>query len=87
MLWAGLAFTRSLGRRGVPVTGVALEPHEFGLRSRYLARGVQASTDEGVLAAVRAAAETGGGRVVLFPEHDGHVAFCLRNWEALREVA
>ena len=87
LLWAGLAFTRSLGRRGVAVTGVALEPHEFGLRSRYLARRVQASTDEGVLAAVRAAAETGGGRVVLFPERDGHVAFCLRNWEALREVA
>ena len=87
LLWAGLAFTRSLGRRGVPVTGVALEPHEFGLRSRYLARRVRASTDEGILAAVRAAAETGGGRVVLFPERDGHVAFCLRNWEALREVA
>ena len=36
LLWAGLSFARSLGRRGVPVTGITMHPHEFGTRSRYL---------------------------------------------------
>ncbi len=85
LLWAGLALTRSLGRAGVEVTGVAFGPAEFGLRSRYLRRGVVARDDEEALAAIRAAAA--GGRVVLFPERDAHVAFVLRHWDAVRELA
>jgi D-aspartate ligase len=85
LLWAGLSLARALGRAGKAVTGIALEPHEFGIRSRYLHRRVVASGDEGVLAALRQAA--GGGRLVLFPERDAHVAFCLRHWDAVREVA
>jgi D-aspartate ligase len=84
LLWAGLALARALGRAGKAVTGIALEPHEFGIRSRYLRRRVVAAGDEGALAALREAA--GAGRLVLFPERDAHVAFCLRHWEAVREL-
>jgi hypothetical protein len=31
LLWAGLALARSLGRSGVPVTGLAYEPTDFGI--------------------------------------------------------
>jgi D-aspartate ligase len=85
LLWAGLALTRSLGRRGLDVRGIALAPHEFGLRSRFLREGVVVADDEAALAAVRAAAAD--ARVVLFPERDAHVAFCLRHWDELRDVA
>jgi D-aspartate ligase len=85
LLWAGLALARALGRAGKAVTGIALEPHEFGIRSRYLRRRVVAAGDDAALAALRAAA--GAGRLVLFPERDAHVAFCLRHWEAVRELA
>ena len=38
LLHAGLAVTRSLGRSGIPVSGISWDPREFGLRSRYLER-------------------------------------------------
>ena len=38
LLWAGLAVARSLGRAGVPVTGIAYQPTDFGVRSRHLRR-------------------------------------------------
>ena len=38
MLHAGLAIARSLGRVGVPVSGISWDPREFGLKSRYLDR-------------------------------------------------
>ncbi len=85
LLWAGLAAVRSLGRAGLDVTGIAFDRHEFGLRSRYLRRSVVAADDEAVLAAIRSAA--GNGRVVLLPERDAHVAFVLRHWDAVREIA
>jgi predicted ATP-grasp superfamily ATP-dependent carboligase len=80
LLWSGLAMARSLGRAGVEVTGIARDPHEFGLRSRYLARRVRAASDEEVLAAIPEGS-------VLFPERDAHVAFVLRHWDAVRERA
>jgi D-aspartate ligase len=82
-LHAGLALTRALGRDGVPVHGVALDDREFGLRSRYLLSRRFARADEDVLELLRSLAE----RPVLFPERDENVAFVLRNWDAVREVA
>jgi D-aspartate ligase len=85
---AGLALARSLGRRGVQVTGVALERADFGLRSRYLSARhllLGAGADERLLGIVRAAAAS--GPVVLVPERDAHVGFILRHREKLRELA
>ena len=36
----GLGIVRELGRAGVPVYGIAQEPHAIGLYSRYLTRGL-----------------------------------------------
>ncbi|MDQ4081623.1 MAG: hypothetical protein M3123_01850 [Actinomycetota bacterium] len=91
LLWAGLALTRSLGRAGLDVTGIALGPHEFGLRSRYLGRRVVVSESderrraERVLALLREVAAH--GRPVLFPERDAHVELVLRRWDDVRELA
>jgi D-aspartate ligase len=87
LLHAGLAVSRSLGRAGVPVTGIAWNPRDFGLRSRYLDRRVvvPAGDGEAVLAALRREAE--GGRVVFFPERDEHVGFALDHWDEVRAVA
>src|SRR5436305_10795805 len=82
-LHAGLALTRALGRDGVPVHGVALDEREFGLRSRYLLSRTLASSDEHVLELLRGLPE----RPVLFAERDENVAFVLRNWDAIRELA
>ena len=68
LLHAGLALVRTLGRDGVPVEGIALRRHEFGLRSRYLRSRSVANNDDEVLEALRAAAKH--GRPVLFPERD-----------------
>ena len=83
LLHAGLALSRALGRNGVPVHGVALDEREFGLRSRYLRTGRVAHSDAEVLDVLRAQPE----RPVLFPERDENVAFVLRNWEAVHELA
>ena len=87
LLHAGLAVSRSLGRGGVPVTGIAWNPRDFGLRSRYLERRVVVPPGDGeaVLAALRREAE--GGRVVFFPERDEHVEFALDHWDEVRAVA
>ena len=82
-LHAGLALTRALGREGVPVHGVALDEHEFGLRSRYLESRRLAGSDQDVVELLRGFSE----RPVLFPERDEHVAFVLRNWDAVKEFA
>lgn len=92
MLHAGLAVTRALGRRGVPVHGIALGAHEFGLQSRYLVdrrsfHGAGPSRDALVLAALRAMAEAAGERLVLFPERDENVAFALDHWDEITAVA
>jgi predicted ATP-grasp superfamily ATP-dependent carboligase len=65
------------------VHGIALDAREFGLRSRYLTSRTLARSDEDVLGLLRAQPE----RPVLFPERDENVAFVLRNWDAVREVA
>ena len=83
LLHAGLALTRALGRSGVPVHGVVLDPHEFGLRSRYLRSRALARSDEDVLGLLRSFGE----RPVFFPERDENVAFVLRNWDAVHELA
>ena len=85
LLWAGLSFARSLGRAGVPVTGITMHPHEFGARSRYLRDVSRAQGDEAVLKALRAAAQ-GDGRPVLLPERDDHVELVLRHWDELGEL-
>jgi D-aspartate ligase len=85
LLHAGLALVRSLGREGVPVEGIALRRHEFGLRSRYLRRRHLVDNDDGVLDALRAAAAN--GRPVLFPERDENVEVLLRRWDEVRELA
>jgi D-aspartate ligase len=91
LLWAGLSTARSLGRAGVDVTGISMEPHEFGVRSRYLRRRALVREDDvdrrdrAVLDALRATA--GDERVVLFPERDAHVELVLRRWDEVRELA
>jgi D-aspartate ligase len=83
MLHAGLALTRGLGRNGVPVHGVTRDRREFGLRSRYLSSTRIVEADNDVLEQLGALPE----RPVLFPERDEQVAFVLRNWDAVRELA
>ena len=83
LLHAGLALSRALGRTGVPVYGLALDRRDFGLRSRYLTGRRVVAADEDVLAALRELRE----RPVLFPERDVNVAFVLRNWDAVHELA
>ncbi|HXV02489.1 MAG TPA: hypothetical protein VFP24_02845 [Gaiellaceae bacterium] len=87
LLHAGLAVTRSLGRIGVPVSGVSWSSHEFGLKSRYLERYrvVTPGNDDAVLDALRA--EAADDRVVLFPERDEHVEFVLRHWQEVTAIA
>lgn len=85
LLHAGLAVTRSLGRAGVPVTGISWNPHDFGLKSRYLTEKRLVEGDRAVLDAVRA--EAAGGRVVLFPERDEHVEWTLDHWDDANAVA
>ena len=82
-LHAGLALTRALGREGVPVHGIAVDEREFGLRSRYLTGKGLVRSDEDVLELLRRFPE----RPVLFPERDENVAFVLRNWDAVHELA
>ena len=87
---AGLALARSLGRSGVEVSGIALDPSDFGLRSRYLAeqRVVEAAgeeADRAVLDHLRRAAA--GGPLALFPERDAHVDLVLRHWDEVRDLA
>jgi D-aspartate ligase len=85
LLHAGLALARSLGREGVPVDGIALARHEFGLRSRYLRRPFVAENDDEVLEALRAAGRD--GRPVLFPERDENVELVLRRWNEVHALA
>ena len=84
LLHAGLAVTRSLGRAGIPVTGISWSPHEFGLKSRYLQRRhLLARDDASVLEAIRSEGE----RVVLFPERDENVEWALENWAEAQALA
>jgi predicted ATP-grasp superfamily ATP-dependent carboligase len=87
LLWAGLALARSLGRSGVPVTGLAFEPTDFGVRSRHLARRVVSALDRDalLLGVLREAARD--GRPVLFPERDESVQVVLRHWDEVRALA
>jgi D-aspartate ligase len=87
LLHAGLAVSRSLGRAGVPVTGIAWNPRDFGLRSRYLDRRVVVPPGDGeaVVGALRT--EAHDGRPVFFPERDEHVEFALRHWDEVRALA
>src|SRR5437764_1270158 len=78
-----VAPARALGREGVPVHGIAVDEREFGLRSRYLTGKGLVRSDEDVLELLRRFPE----RPVLFPERDENVAFVLRNWAAVRELA
>lgn len=83
LLHAGLALSRSLGRAGVRVHGLAYSKHDFGLRSRYLAERTIVGDDAQVLELLASLQD----RPVLFPERDDNVAFALRNWDAVRELA
>jgi D-aspartate ligase len=85
LLHAGLSIVRSLGRAGIPVEGVALSGHEFGLRSRYLRRRAVVDGNDDLLEALRAASRD--GRPVLFPERDENVELVLRRWGEIRELA
>ncbi|MFL5934774.1 MAG: hypothetical protein ACJ755_13035 [Gaiellaceae bacterium] len=85
LLWAGLSFARSLGRRGVPVSGITMHPHEFGTRSRYLREVHRAQGDEAVLKALRLVAKA-DVKPVLLPERDDHVELVLRHWDEISEL-
>jgi D-aspartate ligase len=86
LLWAGLAVARSLGRAGVPVTGIAYQPTDFGVRSRHLRRrAVVAGDAEVVLRELREAGRR--GRPILVPERDESVQLVLDRWDDVRELA
>ena len=86
LLWAGLAVARSLGRAGVPVTGIAYQPTDFGVRSRHLRRRAVAAGDaEVVLRELREAGRL--GRPILVPERDESVQLVLDRWDDVRELA
>ena len=87
LLHAGLAISRSLGRAGVPVTGIAWNPHDFGLKSRYLDRRRVVPFGDGAAVLAAAREEAAGERVVFFPERDEHVEFALDHWDELRAFA
>jgi D-aspartate ligase len=87
LLHAGLAVSRSLGRAGVPVTGIAWNPRDFGLRSRYLDRRVVVPPGDGAAVVAALRTESEGGRLIFFPERDEHVEFALDNWDEVRAVA
>ena len=63
LLWAGLSFARSLGRRGVPVTGITMHPHEFGialaLPARRLARQGRRGGADGAASPTRGRRQAG----------------------------
>ena len=84
---AGLALTRSLGRRGVPVAGVALEHADFGLRSRYLAERHRVLDPEPMSACSRSSAARPRTAPSSSSRRDAHVDLVLRNWDELRELA
>ncbi|HET9324324.1 MAG TPA: hypothetical protein VFO03_10615 [Gaiellaceae bacterium] len=85
LLHAGLAVTRSLGRAGIPVVGVAWSPQDFGLRSRYLTAKHLVEGDRAAFEAVHA--EAAGDRVVLFPDRDEHVEWALDHWDEVKTIA
>jgi len=85
LLHAGLAVTRSLGRTGIPVTGISWNRHEFGLKSRYLRKRRLVARGDG--AAVLEAVRSEGERVVFFPERDENVEWALEHWDDARAVA
>jgi D-aspartate ligase len=86
LLHAGLAVARSLGRTGVPVSGISWNPHDFGLKSRYVGNRHLVGPGDGqaVLDALRAEADE---RVVFFPERDEHVEWALERWDDVLAVA
>jgi predicted ATP-grasp superfamily ATP-dependent carboligase len=69
------------------VTGIASDPNDFGLRSRFLAERHLTSEedDERTLSLLRDASRD--GRPILFPERDENVHFVLRRWDEVRELA
>jgi D-aspartate ligase len=84
LLWGGLALARSLGRSGVPVTGIAYERTDFGVRSRHLVRRAVAAGNAEVVLGVLRESES---RPVLFPERDESVQLVLDRWDEIRELA
>jgi D-aspartate ligase len=86
LLWAGLAVARSLGRSGVPVTGIGYEATDFGVRSRHLRRRAVAAGDvEVLLDELREAGRH--GRPILVPERDESVQLVLDRWDDVRRLA
>jgi len=87
LLWAGLSLARALGRAGVRVTGIASDPNDFGLRSRYLAERHLTSEDDDdrTLSLLRDASRE--ARPIFFPERDENVHFVVRRWDEVRELA
>jgi predicted ATP-grasp superfamily ATP-dependent carboligase len=87
LLWAGLSLARALGRAGVRVTGIASDPNDFGLRSRFLAERHLTSEDDDdrTLSLLRDASRE--ARPIFFPERDENVHFVVRRWDEVRELA
>ena len=87
----GLALARSLGRAGVPVTGIAFREAHIGVGSRYVTHrhiltGAPPETrDRQILEAIRGAART--ERPALFPDDDDSVDFILRYWDEVTGLA
>jgi predicted ATP-grasp superfamily ATP-dependent carboligase len=79
----GLAIVRSLGRRGVPVYGVARSVAAPGLSSRYLREGIMRAEDAtGTLAQLEKLAQRLGS-ACLFAISEGDIALLNRHREQL----
>lgn len=84
----GLQSTRLLAERGVPVIGVAANPHHFCVRSRVPRRKVIAPTQgEGLLRALeQLAPRLPGGTAFLLPCTDGAVLTISRERDRLADA-
>ncbi len=75
----GLAIVRSLGRRGVPVYGIARSRAAPGLSSRHLREGMLRAPDEGGLLAQLDGLAARLGQACLFAISEGDIAMLNRH--------
>lgn len=84
----GLAVVRSLGRQGIPVAGIDLNPHAIGFASRYCARIESAEpilSNQALISALERFGKSLSTRGVLFPTTDDYLNLISQNTEKLKK--
>ena len=85
--YTALPIARSLGRRGVPVFGIEAGPPQIAAHSRYVVLHPPLASEDDLVPALRALAETHGGPVVAIPTSDRFVRSLNAQAEALAPFA